>query len=189
MYRYLREGRLASAGKFLGEWLVDVRGTEWFGGTRVKRPVPLPAAARPLFPEYDMSRLHPVGDAAVIVPRIMESGGHEAIRWLLRTYTRPWLAAWLGREGWRLGPRSAGFWGKMLHVRPSRVRPVPGSRGRRPDLPAASTVARALVYFDDAEKEEEPVLLDDRCRWPSVRRLIERETHRAFEGLFGRKRT
>jgi len=122
VYRYMGEGRLATAGKYLGEWLVDARGLDWFAGTKTSRLLKLPRSARLLFPEYSLSGLNPINDASVVVPRIMEQGDRRETSWMLRQYPAGYLRKWTAAEGWRLGPRAARFWSWYLGI------PRPGPR-------------------------------------------------------------
>jgi len=120
-YRYLKDGTLVAVGKFLGEWLVDPQGVDLLCG-RARRHTPLPASARVLFPEYDFADLHPIRNAALIVPKIMEMGDRREIAWMLRRYPARWLKAWMAREGWRLPPRAARFWSWWLGTPPPCAR-------------------------------------------------------------------
>jgi len=47
---------------------------------------------------------------------------------------------------------------------------------------------RALVYFDDAEKEGLPVLLDHHYSWERVKPFIEAETRKALPLVLGRRK-
>ncbi len=122
VYRYLAQGYVVPVGKFLGEWLVQARGIEYLQG-RPRRPkLPLPESMQVLFPEYKLAQLHPICDASVIVPRVMEQGDRRETAWLLKQYSKPWLTWWMKREGWHLSPRAARFWSWWLGV------PLPGPR-------------------------------------------------------------
>lgn len=125
VYRYVSDGTLATAGKFLGEWLVDPAGVDLLRG-RTRRGPPVPRSARVLFPEYEFQDLNWVRDASLIVPKIMEMGDRHEISWMLGRYPAAWLRAWMGREGWRLAPRAARFWSWWLGTPP----PPPRRTGR-----------------------------------------------------------
>ena len=125
VYRYIRDGRLETAGKYLGEWLVNDSGLNRFAGMKPGRPAHIPASARPLFPEYRLSKLNPVDDASVVVPRILEQGDRREIAWLLHQYPVGYLRKWMAGEGWRLGPRPARFWSWYLGVSRPAPRQVP----------------------------------------------------------------
>ena len=124
IYRYLKQGTIKPLGKFLGEWLVDIRGSEHLE-RRAARRRPIPPSARILFPEYDAGRLHAYRDASLIIPKIMEQGDRLEIRWMLSQYSSGWIKGWLAREGWRLSPRAARFWSWWLKTPFPRPRPIP----------------------------------------------------------------
>jgi len=122
VYRYIKQGSLVPAGKYLGEWLVQERGVGYLAGAAQQPCMPIPGTARFLFPEYTLERLHPILDASVIVPRIMEMGDRCAVAWMLRQYPKKWLVRWMQDEGWQLTPRAARFWSWWLGS------PLPGPR-------------------------------------------------------------
>ena len=122
VYRYIRSGWLTARGKILGEWLLEEDAV-----TRLVRTPPqaqpLPRRLQALFPEYDVSRLNAGKDQTVVIARILDTGGAEDLRWLLRRYTRGQLARFIRENGARrLGPRSRRLWSIYLGVRP---RPAP----------------------------------------------------------------
>ncbi|MCB0588923.1 MAG: nucleotidyl transferase AbiEii/AbiGii toxin family protein [Phaeodactylibacter sp.] len=41
-------------------------------------------------------------------------------------------------------------------------------------------VARSLVYFEDADEDEEVILLEEKIRWESVKRLIREEVRKKY---------
>ncbi len=126
VYRYLRDGKLVPLGRVMGEWLVQERGAIYATGGAGKPSDPVPVSARIHFPEYHLEDLHPVCDAAVLVPRILDNGDSAAARWLLRQYSRAWLKRWMRNEGWQLSRRSARFWSWWLGV------PMPPGRPNAP---------------------------------------------------------
>jgi hypothetical protein len=129
VYRYLKGGVLDAAGKHLGEWLVREQGIEWVAdGGRLRFP-PMPHSLQTLFPEYRLARLHPVHDAALIIPRVLEQGDREEQAWLMRQYGSRGLRRWLAAQGWRLTPRAARFWSWWLKAPPPGPRRVPGGAG------------------------------------------------------------
>ncbi len=122
VYRYIRSGWLEAPVKILGEWLLEEDSVDRL----VRAPPqtqPLPRRLQPLFPEYDVSRLNAGRDESVILSRILDTGGAEDLRWLLRRYRRNRLARFVREEGARrLGPRSRRLWSLYFGVRP---RPAP----------------------------------------------------------------
>ena len=41
-------------------------------------------------------------------------------------------------------------------------------------------VARSLVYFEDADEDEEVILLEEKIRWESVKKLIREEVRKKY---------
>jgi hypothetical protein len=77
----------------------------------------LPDFLRPLFWEVDFERLSPEKDKDYLCLRIMEHGNLDAIRWLIATYGKPDLRAWLTqREGRGLSARALRFWEVLLDL-------------------------------------------------------------------------
>ena len=131
-YRYLRAGTIVPVGKFLGEWLVDERDLEGVREHKAGRVEPVPASAQWMFPDLRLDRLHPIRNADVIVPRVLEHGGPVEIGWLLRSFSRRWLGEWMARQGWKLSARVARFWSWWLNVPPPRPRRIPTPAWMRP---------------------------------------------------------
>ena len=59
------------------------------------------------------------------------------------------------------------------------LRLAPQKYPESPDF--AVTVFKALGYFKDAEREDDPILLDESYRWSKVKGYIEDETKKAFK--------
>ncbi len=77
----------------------------------------LPDFLRPLFWEVEFRRLSPERDRDYLCVRIMEHGDLPAIRWLIATYGKPALRAWLiQREGRGLSARALRFWEALLDL-------------------------------------------------------------------------
>lgn len=123
VYRDLRRGVIKPVGKYLGEWLVDAEAAGGWsaGGARSSR---IPRSARPLFPEFDFSSLHPSRHAGIVMHRLLEEGSMRECRWLFSRYGRGGVADWVERDGWKLSPRSARLWSWWLGVRPPAGRPM-----------------------------------------------------------------
>jgi hypothetical protein len=73
----------------------------------------LPAEVAALFWEIDPSAIDLAAHRDYVLERIMGRGTLEAMRWLVRAYTRTQLADFLARRGDRLSPRDRAFWSLM----------------------------------------------------------------------------
>src|SRR4051794_18360297 len=85
VYRLMKAGRLGPVEKMLGEWLLDQAAVEDLARAPLS-PQPLPARLRPLFPEYGLKTLNAGRDSVLIISRVLEGGGREDVRWLLKRY-------------------------------------------------------------------------------------------------------
>lgn len=84
----------------------------------------LPQSSEWLFPEYDFEAMNVTDYAGVVIERILERGSWAEIRWLLDSYGKPRIAAWVSRHGYRLlDPRAFHYWRWMLGVAEYRVPP------------------------------------------------------------------
>ncbi len=78
---------------------------------------PLPEHLRPLFWDYDFERLGWPGDRDLVIARILEKGGDEALRWLLSMIEEQELRSWIGRrQGRGLDVRRLRFWQLILDL-------------------------------------------------------------------------
>lgn len=105
VYRYVRAGRLPPAARVLGQWLFAPSTVD-----RSARPA-VPSRLRRFFWDVRLSELSVDQHRDFIVARVLESGDREALRWLLRTYSRDALTAFLSGRGAELLTRRAWtFW-------------------------------------------------------------------------------
>ncbi|MFA6317652.1 MAG: hypothetical protein WC943_09545 [Elusimicrobiota bacterium] len=127
VYRFIKEQRVASYGKFLGEWLLDLADVERLA-RRPAKPQRLPSRFQTFFPEHAVADLNPGRDRHLVLSRLMESGGTREIRWLRRRYQPEELASFITEDGARLlSPRPLRFWAGFLGI------PVPqGPSWRKP---------------------------------------------------------
>ncbi len=85
----------------------------------------LPAPVRDRFPGYVESDLLDPAHRDFLVARLMEEGGGDELRWLLRAVGGELLAALLARRGGRaLSRRSRAFWERLLGVRSAPPHPL-----------------------------------------------------------------
>lgn len=96
----------------------------------------LPAASRRLFPEVVLAEagageaarggeaLDPQAHAPFVIGRLLEDGDGDDLAWLVRTYGRERLAAWLRTRGRRqLSRRSRAFWQILLDTETGPAEP------------------------------------------------------------------
>ena len=125
IYRYIETGFLKPAAKLLGEWLLDAAELE----NTARRPLsvqPLPKRLRPLFPEYDISKINAGRDKTLVISRVLENGGLDEIGWAFKRYSRRELSDFIKEDGARLlGSRSLRLWSLVLGAHPE---PVPAWR-------------------------------------------------------------
>lgn len=121
VYRYLRSGDLVAAGKLLGEWLVERKSVDRLARSPLTVQ-PVPSHLQPLLPEYRVENLNAGRDRVLIVSRVLELGGLEQVRWVLRRYPRQEIARIVRDDGARLlSPRSLRLWSVVLGVRPAAL--------------------------------------------------------------------
>lgn len=124
LYRYLRDGRLKACARVLGQWLFAQADVDDCAHPR------LPSLLRPWFWDVPLASLAPDRHEAFILGRVLEFGDQQAVRWLLRTYPRPRIRAFLkGRGADVLSRRTWHFWA-LFFGRRSRARPTPSWRAQ-----------------------------------------------------------
>ncbi len=102
LYRYMKEGWVKPVGKFLNEWLVNKDSVTQLQMLNVITKNRIPKNIQYLFHEYHANQLRLVSSAVTIAGRIMDEGGIQESRWLLKTYPRNWLKVFLNQHGRRL---------------------------------------------------------------------------------------
>ncbi len=118
IYRLMKAGRLGPREKLLGEWLLDQRAVENLARAPLAAQ-PLPRGLKPLFPEYDPKALNAGKDKALVITRVLESGGRKDLRWLLKRYPRREIQRTLAEEGNRLlSARSRRLWSLVFKTTP-----------------------------------------------------------------------
>lgn len=121
VYRYLASGDLITAGKMLGQCLVEQDSVARLSGSPMARQ-PVPCRLQRLFPEYDLVRLNVGRDRDLILSRVLESGSLEDAKWAFQRYGAPAIARFLKAEGSRqLSSRSLRLWSLYLEVPPRKV--------------------------------------------------------------------
>jgi hypothetical protein len=82
----------------------------------------LPELLRPLFWDHDFEQLKWPHHRDLVIARILQRGGDDAIRWLLRTVSEEDLRGWFFRTSGRsLDPRRLRFWQVMLDLPEEQV--------------------------------------------------------------------
>jgi hypothetical protein len=77
----------------------------------------LPGQLRPLFWEYNFSRLRWPEDQALVAGRILSMGTLDDLRWLMRQMGNQRLAEWIRkRRGRGLSPQQLRFWQLVLSL-------------------------------------------------------------------------
>jgi hypothetical protein len=128
VYRHIDQGLIASAGKLLGELLLDMDSVKALS-RRPQAVQPLPARLGPLFPEHDVRALNAGRDSVLVIARVLETGLWKDARWLLRRYSRRDIQKFLQEEGARLlTPRCLALWSLVFDIQPQ-----PLSKWRRRD--------------------------------------------------------
>jgi len=121
VYRYLRSGDLVAAGKLLGEWLVERKSVDRLARSPLTVH-PVPSHLQPLLPEHRVGSLNAGRDRVLIVSRVLELGGVEQVRWVLRRYPRREIARIVRDDGARLlSPRSLRLWSLIFAVQPAAL--------------------------------------------------------------------
>lgn len=81
------------------------------------RPPRLPEFLRPLFWEYRFGSLSWEKDRSLVIGRVLEHGGLEAMRWIRRQAGDDHLREWLTeREGAGIDKRRLRFWEAVLNI-------------------------------------------------------------------------
>jgi len=119
VYRYLRLKRLQPCARILGQWLVAKTEVDRFARDQV------PSRLRAFFWDAQLSSLSVTRHRDFILARLLEFGDQQAAQWVLRTYPRQALAAFLkGRGTDVLSRRAWRFWAVQVGLegprRPSR---------------------------------------------------------------------
>ena len=71
----------------------------------------IPATSKPFFPEYDPDSLDVEQHASLIIERILAQGSRSEVRWLLDTYSKDRIFAWMAFAGYRrLSKRRYHLW-------------------------------------------------------------------------------
>ena len=118
VYRLMKAGRLGPLEKLLGEWLLDKAAVEALARAPLSAQ-PLPGRLKPLFPEYEPKALNAGKDGVLIISRVLEGGGREDVRWLLKRYSHQVIRRVLEEEGSRLlSPQSRRLWSLVFKVTP-----------------------------------------------------------------------
>lgn len=83
---------------------------------------PLPDLLRPLFWDHEFDRLAWPASRDLIIARILQSGGENAIRWLRQKLGDLELGRWILRtHGRGLDPRQLRFWQLVLDLPADRM--------------------------------------------------------------------
>jgi len=118
VYRLMKAGRLGPIEKMLGEWLLDQAAVEGLARAPLTAQ-PLPGRLKPLFPEYEPKALNAGKDSVLIILRVLEGGGREDVRWLLKRYPRRVIRRVIEEEGSRLlSPQSRRLWSLVFKATP-----------------------------------------------------------------------
>jgi hypothetical protein len=77
----------------------------------------LPELLRPLFWDYDFESLGWPTSRDLVVARILQNGGDDAVRWLRQVMEDAPLGAWIRKhQGGGMDPRRLRFWQLMLDL-------------------------------------------------------------------------
>lgn len=118
VYRLMRAGRLGPLEKMLGEWLLDLAAVESLARAPLTAQ-PLPGRLKPLFPEYEPKALNAGQDSVLVISRVLEGGGREDLRWLLKRYPSREIRRVIEEDGSRLlSARSLGLWALVFKATP-----------------------------------------------------------------------
>jgi hypothetical protein len=118
VYRLMQAGRLGPIEKLLGEWLLDQAAVERLARTPLSAQ-PLPGRLKPLLPEYEPKALNAGKDNVLIISRVLEGGGREDVRWLLKRYSCQAIRRVIEEEGSRLlSPQSRRLWSLVFKATP-----------------------------------------------------------------------
>ena len=87
----------------------------------IDKPTSLPPRLRPLFWDYQFSKLSWDEDRDLVIARVLSAGDWESVRWVMQTLGKPALKSWIEqREGRGLDARRLRFWEVVLGI-PHRV--------------------------------------------------------------------
>jgi len=87
-------------------------------------PTPLPEQIRPLFWEHDFDRLRWPTDRDLVIGRVLQHGGDDAVQWIRETAGDTILADWLrARQGHGIDARQLRFWQVVLGLSAADVDP------------------------------------------------------------------
>ena len=118
VYRLMQAGHLGPPEKMLGEWLLDQAAVEGLARAPLMAQ-PLPERLKPLFPEYDPKKLNAGKDSVLVISRVLENGGREDLKWLLKRYPRREIRRFLEAETSRLlSARSRRLWSLVFKATP-----------------------------------------------------------------------
>ncbi len=118
VYRLMKAGLLGNPEMLLGEWLLDQATVERLAREPLSAQ-PLPGRLQPLFPEYAPKALNVGKDRMLIIARVLESGGREDLRWLLKRYPGREIQRVIMEEGSRLlSTRSRKLWSLVFEATP-----------------------------------------------------------------------
>lgn len=123
VYRLMKAGRLGPLEKLLGERLLDHAAVESLARSPLSAQ-PLPGRLKPLFPEYDTKALNAGKDGVLIISRLLEGGGREDLRWLLKRYSARDIRRVIEDDGSRLlSARSRRLWSLVFKATPKPLTP------------------------------------------------------------------
>jgi len=82
----------------------------------------LPKELRPIFWEYDFSKLRWPRDRELVIARVLESGSWDHVQWLRAQLHSKTLRQWIEkRHGRGLNPQQLRFWELVLRIPRRRV--------------------------------------------------------------------
>ncbi len=120
LYRYIKQGKIKTLGKFLGDWVLLQEEVERLAQYPLRRQ-PLPRHLTPLFPGSSLSRLNAGGDQTQLIARILDRGGEKALRWLFTHYRYDELLRFMRESAANnLSPRSLRLWSLFFRVEIAR---------------------------------------------------------------------
>jgi hypothetical protein len=118
VYRLMKAGHFGPSERLLGTWLLDLTAVEALARAPLSAQ-PLPGRLKPLFPEYAPKALNAGRDGVLVISRVLEGGGREDLRWLLKRYTDREIRRVVEDEGSRLlSPRSRRLWSLVFRATP-----------------------------------------------------------------------
>lgn len=118
VYRLMKAGLLGNPEMLLGEWLLDQAAVEGLARAPLSAQ-PLPGRLKPLFPEYEPKALNAGKDSVLVISRVLEGGGREDLKWLLKRYAVRDIRRVIEDEGSRLlSARSRKLWSLVFKATP-----------------------------------------------------------------------